>query len=135
MKKYFCIGFFGFLGAIARYLIKNVHLLNYRGNFPFNTLLINITGTFLMALIMTSAFGIWKINETFRLGLCTGFLGAFTTFSSMCKETVLLLTGKLYIFAFVYVLLSILLGLASAFLGVYLVSRIVENDDELEEVI
>ena len=135
MKKYFCIGSFGFCGAIVRYLIKNIHFLNYRGNFPFNTLFINLSGTFLIAILMTSVLEIWRVNETLKLGLCTGFLGAYTTFSSMCKETILLMTNKQHLYALIYLLISVLLGLASAFLGAYLTRHLAENDKELEEVV
>ena len=50
-----------------------------------------------------------------------GFLGAFTTFSTMCKETVQLMSSGLHILAFLYILLSILLGLGAAWLGYIIV--------------
>jgi fluoride ion exporter CrcB/FEX len=48
----------------------------------------NVLGAFALAFILTIAFEIWTFDSDIRLGVTTGFLGAFTTFSTLCKETV-----------------------------------------------
>lgn len=107
----------GFLGADARFFLKSIQILDYNGSFPLNTMLINILGCFLLAAILTLAFEIMEFDADIRLGVATGFLGAFTTFSTLCKETADLLATGHYASAFSYVALSTLLGLLSAYLG------------------
>lgn len=125
MKKYIYIGAGGFLGAILRFLIESSYIFNYIGNIPLNTLLINITGSFLLSLILTITFYFGKINENVRLGITIGFLGAFTTFSTMCKEVVNLMIKQYYISAIFYITISTILGLLAAYLGVIVAREII----------
>ena len=117
MKKYFFIGIFGFLGAISRYYIKTHGFHFYNGLFPINTIFINLLGAFIIAFFLTAAVRTQFISEEWRLGIATGFLGAFTTFSTLCKESVLLLlSGHIDVF-FQYTVLSVVLGLFVVYLG------------------
>ena len=120
MRKYIYIGIGGFLGAILRFLSKNMPIYNYHENVPLNTLFINVTGCFVLALVLTVAFEIWKFDADIRLGIGTGFLGAYTTFSTLCKETSELLFKGYYFSAVSYITLSVVLGLAAVYLGVVL---------------
>nr|WP_242851510.1 CrcB family protein [Clostridium sp. DMHC 10] len=88
MKKYLLIAGGGALGAILRFIIKNINFYNYKQAIPLNTLIINITGSFVLALISTIAIDNLELDNDIRLGITTGFIGAYTTFSTMCKETV-----------------------------------------------
>lgn len=120
MRKYIFIGIGGFFGAIARYYIRSIPIVGYQGVIPLNTLAINISGSFLLALILTVSLEIWELDPDVRLGLTTGFLGAFTTFSTLCKETVTLLISGDYFSAVSYLTASTLLGLGAAYCGVML---------------
>lgn len=116
MRKYAYIGSFGFLGAIARYFIKTQHFSFYSGNIPINTLVINLLGAFLISSFLSYAYKV-NLKEELRLGVSTGFLGAFTTFSTMCKELVNLISnGQIFTFT-LYLLASILIGLLMIYLG------------------
>jgi CrcB protein len=95
MRKYVFISIGSFLGAIFRYLIKLIPISGYHEHVPLNTLMINITGAFILALIMTVYLEVWHFDADVRLGITTGFLGAFTTFSALCKETVGLLQSEI----------------------------------------
>lgn len=117
MKKYVLIAIGGFLGAILRMMIKSVQLNEFISNFPIQTLMINITGSFLLALVSTTALRYKKFDPDIKLAITTGFLGAFTTFSTLCKETIKLLENGSYILALLYPTISILFGLAAAYLG------------------
>ena len=64
MRKYIIIGCGGFLGAILRYLIKGIQIYNYHENVPLNTLIINVTGTFILTLVLTVAFEVWKFDSS-----------------------------------------------------------------------
>jgi CrcB protein len=119
LKKYFFVGLGGFLGAISRYYIKNIIILDYSGSFPLNTFVTNITGSFLLAFLLTAALLVKNFDEDIRLGIGTGFLGAYTTFSTFCKESTLLMNRGLYFTAGSYMLFSALLGIASSYLGAW----------------
>lgn len=137
MKKYLFIAIGGALGAILRYYIKNININNFRGAFPSNTFIINITGSLIIAIVLTLAYEIRAFDENIRLGIATGFLGAYTTFSTMCRETVQLFQKGMYFSSVLYILLSSAVGIIFAYLGVnfarYIVSKIIKKDDEEEQ--
>ncbi len=118
MRKYIYIGCGSFIGAVLRYLVKNIQIYSYHENIPINTLFINILGAFIMAFILTIAFEVWAFDSDVRLGLTTGLLGAFTTFSTLCKETVVLLQNGDYFSAISYMAISTILGLGAAYFGI-----------------
>ncbi|MET3575329.1 fluoride efflux transporter FluC [Bhargavaea ullalensis] len=80
MKAWIAVGIGGAAGATGRFLVGL--LLQQSGGFPYGTLFVNLTGTFVLcALISASPFkGAWKS------GVQTGFLGSFTTFSALGTE-------------------------------------------------
>ncbi|MBK5247503.1 MAG: CrcB family protein [Peptostreptococcaceae bacterium] len=117
MKKNIYIAAGGMLGAMSRFGFKDINIWDFHGIFPIHTLLVNMTGSFLLLMLLTISFEILEFDADIRLGIATGFLGAYTTFSTLCKESVsLLMTGE-YITAVVYILASAVLGLAAAYLG------------------
>lgn len=117
MRNYVWIGCGSVAGAILRYLLENARLSWYHGSIPLNTLLINLSGAFLMGFLMTALLEVLTVSPALRLALTTGLLGAYTTFSTMCKESsVLLLRGDL-LSGLCYPALSVLLGLGAVLLG------------------
>ena len=124
MKKYIFIALGGMLGAILRYVIKNTHIYNYKEAIPIDTLFINVSGSFLLALILTVAYEVFQFHADLRLGIATGFFGAYTTFGTLCKETVNLINEGHYYWAITYIGLSVILGLAVTYLGVILGRKI-----------
>ncbi|NMC56947.1 MAG: fluoride efflux transporter CrcB [Eubacteriaceae bacterium] len=123
MRKYVYILIGGAIGAVLRVVIKGINLFNYSGNIPINTLIINISGAFILMFFLTVAFEVAGFDANIRLGISTGFLGAFTTFSTLCKETVVLIFNGYYFSAFLYILLSFVLGLATAYAGYILAKK------------
>lgn len=120
MRKYILIGIGGCFGAMLRYAIKNISVLNYRDIFPLSTIIINATGCFIFACILTIAFRLRRIDLDMKFGIATGFLGAFTTFSTLCKDMVQLMDNGYFGLALLYIALSVIVGLAAAYLGVIL---------------
>lgn len=118
MRKYLFIALGGTLGAIFRFIIKNTHIIGHPASFPINTFIINITGSFILALVLTTAYEVWNFDEDIRLGIATGFLGAYTTFSTMCKETVSLINKGMFSLGLFYIMISTIIGLVSAYLGI-----------------
>ena len=103
----------GALGALARWGIGSA--VGTR-SFPWHTLGINVAGSFLLGLVLRagSDHG-WSDATVTAVG--TGFLGAFTTFSTFSVEARTLLDDGRAGAALAYVLLSVLLGIAAAALG------------------
>ncbi|WP_283607967.1 fluoride efflux transporter FluC [Faecalispora anaeroviscerum] len=118
MKKYIFLSCGSMIGAIARYLVERIKIPGYHEALPLNTLFINITGAFLIAFILTIGLEIWSFDPDLRLGLTTGLMGAYTTFSTMCKEASVLLFQGEYISAISYLIVSAALGLGAVYLGI-----------------
>jgi CrcB protein len=77
----------GALGSGARYLVGLWAVRALGATFPYGTLIVNLVGSFLIALILElSVTTIW-INPTLRITLTTGFMGGLTTYSSFNHET------------------------------------------------
>ena len=114
----------GAFGAVARYLINISPLAALFGKFPFHTFLINISGSFLIGFLMIIFTDKFTANENLRLALTTGFLGAFTTFSTFELEIFELIRERFFVTAFFYLSLSIIIGFAGIAAGVWLAKKI-----------
>ncbi|OUR61495.1 camphor resistance protein CrcB [Colwellia sp. 39_35_sub15_T18] len=114
----------GACGASLRFYISQL-VLNWLGKgFPFATLVVNITGSFVMgALYQLIEHELLDIH-VHRTLLGIGFLGAFTTFSTFSLDTLLLLQQGDVLKAGINVLLNVSLCIAAAGLGLYLVSSL-----------
>ncbi len=123
MRKYIFIGLGGFLGAISRVAIKSLNIFGNNQLIPFDTIIINVLGSFIIAFFLTITLAIFTIDTDIKTGISVGFLGSFTTFSTFTKEAMLLLVNHHLIESFIYIATSILLGLFFAFLGYYLAFR------------
>lgn len=133
MKKYVYVGCFGFLGAILRFAIKNIKFENYTGQIPINTLIINVTGSFFLALIFGVTMERYKIKEEVKLGITTGLLGTYTTFSSLCKEEVNLIAKGEYYSASMYIFLSLLLSIIAIYAAATISKFIGKKNEEITE--
>ena len=110
----------GACGAVSRFLVGNVVSKALGSALPYGTFLINIVGCFCMGLLMTVIAERQMLPAAWRMVLCVGFLGGFTTFSSFGYETFSLLNNGKLMEALGYACGSVLLGLLAATLGVYL---------------
>jgi CrcB protein len=126
-KKYILIGIGGFLGAVLRYLIKEINNHGILGKIPVNTLLINIAGSFILALVLTLAAKMSNLDENLKIGVTVGFLGAFTTFSTLCREITELIYQGFYLTAASYVVISVVIGIGAAYSGAAAAGRIAAN--------
>jgi len=87
LEKYLWIGLGGFLGANARYLVGGWAADRWGAAFPFGTLLVNVSGSFLLGLFLAATTERFLADPRWRLMLAVGFLGAYTTFSTYTYET------------------------------------------------
>jgi CrcB protein len=114
----------GALGALSRHGV-NVAATSIAGiAFPWGTMIVNIVGSFLMGVIIVSFGQIWQPPEPLRLLIVTGFLGAFTTFSTFSLDTVALWERGEMLSAGLYAGLSVVLSIAGLFAGMYLIRSI-----------
>ena len=108
----------GALGAVSRFLLGNGLSRALGSALPYGTFVINIVGCFAMGLLMTIIVDREMIPAAWRLFLCVGFLGGFTTFSSFGYEALMLLTEGRMLAALAYAGGSVVLGLVAAAAGV-----------------
>jgi len=107
----------GFCGTITRYLLSLL-IQSYLGKgWPYDILLINITGALLLSFITTLADASFLIGPTRRLVMNVGFLGAYTTFSSLALGDVLLFANGNWLPALLYLFFSIAGGVFAVLLG------------------
>ncbi|HDR7794348.1 TPA: fluoride efflux transporter CrcB [Bacillus luti] len=103
----------GFFGAVTRFAISNWFKKRNKTSFPIATFLINITGAFLLGCIIGNG-----MTTGWQLLLGTGFMGAFTTFSTFKLETIQLLNRKKLYISLLYVSMTYIIGILFAFLGI-----------------
>jgi CrcB protein len=111
------IGIGGFAGGLSRYGIDRAWV-SASGSFPWATLVINTSGAFALALLLALALERFPANRYLRPALGTGFCGAYTTFSSVTVSTDQLAAHGHAMVAAIYVLTSLLAGLAAALVGI-----------------
>src|SRR6266568_4302300 len=85
--RYLVVVIGGGTGALARYVAASAIMKRFGGEFPLGTLVINVTGSFLIGFLMTWLTERFQLDPRWRLLLVVGFLGGYTTFSSFEWET------------------------------------------------
>jgi CrcB protein len=117
MMNILVIGIGGFVGAVARYGIAVWIGQRWGRSFPLGTFVINVSGSFLIGLLMTLMAERFTENPQWRLLLVVGFLGAYTTFSTFEYETGALLKDGEWLFAMLNIILSVVVGFIALKLG------------------
>ncbi len=116
MRNYLIVGGGGALGAILRYWLGGLFKIG-PGEFPLGTFLINLSGSFGLGLFLTLTTERWKVGPGWRLFGATGFIGAYTTFSSFSNEVLTLYRQGFWTVGVAYSVGSLLGGLACVWLG------------------
>ncbi|ENQ3104405.1 camphor resistance protein CrcB [Bacillus sp. 491mf] len=104
----------GFFGAIARFFISTIAKEKYGDSFPYGTFFVNMMGSFLLGLLYGAG-----VAKMWVLLCCTGFMGAFTTFSTYQLELIQLIHKREGQKALLYFVMSYVIGIGIAFLGFY----------------
>ncbi len=94
MTRVLLIGLAGALGTLARYFVGVYAGRSLGTGFPYGTLIVNVLGCFLIALVSQLALTTTLISPTMRNTLTIGFMGGFTTYSSFNNETTSLLRER-----------------------------------------
>jgi len=113
----------GGLGAVTRYAAASAIMSRFGGKFPLGTLVINVTGSFVIGYWMTSLTEQYQLDPRWRLFLVVGFLGGYTTFSSFEWETFTAVRDGALWSGMLNVLSSVVLGYVAVWLGVLLAKR------------
>lgn len=122
---YLFVGIAGSLGAVLRYWLGLFLFTN--STFPIATLSINLIGSFLLAWFTTGFFKKTSLPASITTAIGTGFVGSFTTFSTVSVETVELFQNENILLGVLYILGSLLGGLFMSGWGFDLGNREVQK--------
>ena len=110
----------GALGATLRHFM-NIWIARIAGgDFPWHTMVINISGSFGMGLLISVMALRWNVGNDLRAFLTTGILGGYTTFSAFSLDFAVLVERKAYTLAGAYALGSVVVSLLAIFVGMAL---------------
>ena len=113
------------VGGVSRYLVGSLLQRLAAYGFPGGTLLINVSGSFLLGLILQYAIETSAISPELRAFLTIGFCGGYTTFSTFSYESLALMEDGQWPRAALYIVLSVALSIAAALLGVLAARQLV----------
>lgn len=118
----------GSVGAVLRFLVAN-GIYGWLGrDFPHGTLFVNVSGSFLMGFLSVMMLQRFPLAVEYRAAILVGFLGAYTTFSTFALETLNLFEAASVLKACLNILLSVVLCLVAAWVGVIVGRQLFESD-------
>lgn len=124
LKSILIVGFGGFVGSVARFIVSRYFQENVASVFPWGTFSVNIIGSLIIGII----FGISErgnfLSPEIRLFLTVGFCGGFTTFSSLSNDAFLLLRQQEWFRFALYTSLSFFIGLLAVYAGRLIIKSI-----------
>ncbi len=114
----------GALGAVARYGVNigAVHLMGH--GFPWGTLVANVLGSFLMGVMIAKFSQMTHVSHELRMLCTTGFLGAFTTFSTFSLDVVTLWERGDMLHAAAYLSASVIVSIVALFFALWLMREV-----------
>lgn len=118
---YLSIALGGALGACARYGVGSLAVRFLGHGYPYGTLIVNVVGSLMMGILIEYMALRWSPSPEVRTFLVTGFLGAFTTFSTFSLDVAVQVQKGDMLAAGSYILLSVILSIAGLFAGLQIV--------------
>lgn len=106
----------GGLGALMRFFMNSI--IFKQTNLPFATFFVNVAGSFLIGFLYVFFVNKSDINPALKLALTVGFCGGLTTFSTFSFEVFEMLSNNQFLYAFVYIILSIIICVIAVSIGV-----------------
>lgn len=107
----------GALGASLRYIVSELALQAFGKGFPYGTLIVNVSGSFIMGVLFTALQSGLLGSEPWRPWIGIGFLGALTTFSTFSMDSLLLLQQGMWLKAALNIVINVILCILMAFIG------------------
>ena len=121
MKSFLLVFLGGGIGSSCRFLISNILNYNFKSFHYLGTFSVNMIGCILIGIVMGFLQKENNFNQNYLLLFSSGFCGGFTTFSAFANENLdLIKSGNFSVF-FLYVISSIIFGIAAAYLGYLIV--------------
>ncbi len=117
MSMVFFIGLGGFAGAVARYVVDRQVTASVAGVMPWGTLLVNVSGSFLVGLAFAVLSERAALPAELRGPLMIGFIGSYTTFSTLVLESWLLLEAGAWLAASANLVGSLIVGTGALVAG------------------
>lgn len=121
MKMVLMVAMGGAIGASGRYMVGVLATRWFGITFPWGTLIVNILGSFLMGVLVSTLALRFSVSNEVRAFLAIGILGGFTTFSSFALDVVYLYEKKQYFAGLSYMGVSVLCSILALFFGLVLV--------------
>lgn len=122
LVQYAAVGAGGVVGAMLRFFVANV-CNRWFIEFPVGTMVINVTGSLFLGWFLTITAGRLLISDTLKFAIATGFVGAYTTFSTYMWESDAAFRDRAYIVATINIVGSVVLGLLAVRCGVWLATK------------
>ena len=133
MDKYLAVAIGGAFGAVARYWLSVLITERFPSRFPYGTVVINITGSFIIGLLMVLVADRVNIHANWRLAFAVGFVGAYTTFSTFEYETFKLIEGGQMFVGLMNVFVSLILGFLAVWGVIVLAKKVIAPALNLNE--
>jgi CrcB protein len=124
MGNVILIGFGGFLGAVSRFgVFQLCRRMYHASSFAWGVLAVNVLGSFIIGLMLAISVktGILARHTRAHYFFITGFLGAFTTFSTFSQDTLQYMLSQNYVAAIGNIALNVILSLVAVMLGYFIV--------------
>lgn len=123
LKTITLVGIGGAIGSILRYLASTGIQNKFLSAFPYGTMLVNISGCFIIGIIYALAARN-NLSPEWRFFLATGLCGGYTTFSTFSYESLSLLRDGELFYATAYIAASVVLGILATFLPILIIEKI-----------
>ena len=124
MKLVLAIALGGAIGAVGRHYVSVAMTLLVGHGFPWGTLVVNISGSFLMGVLIETMALVWSPSAELRALLTVGVLGAFTTFSTFSLDIATLYERGATLQLAVYIVASVAISILALFAGLRLMRLI-----------
>ncbi len=124
LKSILLVGFGGFIGSVARFLVSKYFQENIASVFPWSTFTVNIVGSLLIGIIYGFSEKGDFLSPEIRLFLAVGICGGFTTFSTFSNDAFLLIRQQEWFRFALYSSLSFFLGIMAVYAGRFITKLI-----------
>jgi fluoride exporter len=114
----------GALGSVARYLVGIGSAKLFGTDLPWGTLIINVTGSFLIGAVVGLLAAKWDLSQAMRIFLTVGICGGFTTFSTFSLDTYYLIERGHTLASFAYMMASVALSVGALIAALRLVRAV-----------
>ncbi len=118
MERLLLIVLGGGIGSGLRYVVSVVAARWFGTDFPYGTLIVNVTGAFVIGLVQQLGTETVLVSDTTRLFLTTGMMGGLTTYSTFSYETVRLMEANAWSHAWINIAVTTVVCLSVCFLGI-----------------